>query len=557
MFFCGKHDSEQKLIKSLIIQFSLLIYCCFAVNAERRPNVIILYTDDQKMESFGFIRGKAHTPNIDRLAERGAYFSNAYASSSVCSPSRYSCLTGQYASRCAGEQFTKSTSAEGMTKVLWNMSIGDNQWTFAKVMQQHGYKTGMVGKWHVGYGSKHGHRRQVPNTDPSDPKTKEVLRYNQELVCKNISDKGFDYVGGVYAGNPNDDKQLIKTGCNVHAVEWQTMHALRFIEQCQDEPFVLYYATTLLHSPHPHDSLEGDPRLSPLGLLDEPITGILPSREDVIRRAKAAGVKEKKLWGATWLDDVVGALQDTLDKLGIADNTMLIYFNDNGTDDSGKGSCYQGGAHVPMIVSFPGVVKPGECTELASNMDIAPTIFDLCGVTAPTAMHLDGMSVLPLAKGEKVRDWRDSLYLEIGLTRAVVSGDFKYLAFRVPESYLDQPLEERMAEHRKTLDKINKQHPWTIGNKQWEIDPEARYLQMGMAPGGDFMERLQVSGWPPAPFVENYYDPDQLYDLKRDPRETTNLATNPEYAAKLEQMQKKLKKLLADVPGTYADLKPE
>ncbi|VGO22472.1 sulfatase family protein [Pontiella sulfatireligans] len=537
------------------IILAVLASLCFAVKAaERKPNVIVLYTDDQKMDSFGFIRGKAHTPNIDRLAKTGAYFSNAYASSSVCSPSRYSCLTGQYASRCNTENFHESTSAEGMTKVLWNMGIGDDEWTFAKVMQQNGYKTGMVGKWHVGHGSKYGHRKQVPNSDPSDPATKAVLRYNQEIVCKGIADKGFDFVGGVYAGNPNDDKQLIKTGCNTHAVEWQTKHALDFIEQNKNEPFVLYYASTLLHVPFPHESLKGDPRLSPLGLLDEPITGILPSREDVIRRAKEAGVTNEKLWGATWLDDVVGALQQKLADLGLEDDTLILYFNDNGTDDSGKGSCYQGGAHVPMLAYLPGVVQPGERTELVSNIDIAPTIFEMCGIAPPATMHLDGKSIMPLARNEKT-EWRDSLYLEIGLTRAVVSGDFKYLAFRVPESYTNRPLEERMEEHRINMEKIYKQHPWT--KEKWTLDPEAKYLQMGMSPGGDAMERFQIMTWPPAPFVKNYFDPDQLYDLKRDPRETTNLASNPEYAAKLEKMQGKLKKLLADVPGTFADLKPE
>lgn len=521
---------------------------------KRRPNVVIFYTDDQKMDQFGFINGKAHTPNIDRLAKGGTYFPNAYATSSVCSPSRYSCLTGQYASRCTNEAFNKSTSAEGMTKVLWNMGIGDDEWTFAKVMKQNGYKTGMVGKWHVGHNSKFGHHKQVPNGDPSDPATKEVLRYNQELNCRSIADKGFTYVGGCYAGNPNDDKNLIKTGCNVHAVEWQTKHALDFIEQSKDEPFVLYYATTLLHSPHPYESLEADPRLSPLGLLDEPITGIMPPRADVVRRAKAAGITDKKLQAATWLDDVVGTIQNKLADLGLTDDTLILYFNDNGTDDSGKGSCYQGGAHVPMLASMPGVVKPLVRKELVANIDIAPTIFDLCGVTPPADMHLDGASLLPLAQGKKPK-WRDALYLEIGLTRAVVSGDFKYLAFRVPQSYLDQPMEVRLAEHKATMEKMYKRNPWT--KKSWQIDPEARYLQMGMAPGGDFMERLQIYGWPPAPFVDSYYDPDQLFDLKRDPRETTNLATNPEYAAKLEQMQKKLKKLLQDVPGTFADLKPE
>ncbi|MDZ8117878.1 sulfatase family protein [Pontiella agarivorans] len=536
----------------------MVVMACAAVSgmAAKKPNVVVFYTDDQKMDSFGFIRGKAHTPNIDRLAETGAYFSNAYASSSVCSPSRYSALTGQYASRCNSDEFHRSTSAEGVTKVLWNMSIGDDQWTFPKVMQQAGYKTGMVGKWHVGHSNKHGKRKQVPNNNPSDPETIAVLKHNQQVVCAGIRDKGFDYAGGVYAGNPNDDKQLIKTGCNVHAVEWQTKHALEFIEQNKDEPFVLYYASTLMHSPHPHESLRADPRLSPEGMLPEPITGIMPPREDVIKRAEAAGVTDPKLQAATWLDDVVGTVWNKLEELDLAENTMIIYFNDNGTDDSGKGSCYQGGAHVPMIVNFPGVVKPGTYTQLASNIDIAPTVFEVGGVTPPDDMILDGMSVLPVAKGEKTA-WRDALYLEIGLTRAVVSGDYKYMAFRIPESYLEKPLEERLAEHKETLAKINQQHPWTVGNKMWQIDPEAKYLQMGMAPGGDFMEKLQVSGWPPAPFVKNYYDPDQLYDLKRDPRETTNLAANPEYQAKLEQMKKKLRKMLADVPGTFADLKPE
>ncbi len=531
---------------------------CAAVYAQkprRRPNVIVLYTDDQKMDSFGFINGKAHTPNIDRLAKEGAYFSNAYATSSVCSPSRYSCLTGQYASRCSGDDFKKSTSAEGMTKVLWNMDIAENEWTFPKVMQANGYKTGMIGKWHVGLTGKYGHRKEVPNKNPADPETKAVLKYNQELYCKDIADRGFDYVGAAYAGNPNDDKQLIKTGCNVHAAEWQTMHALKFIEENKDQPFVLYYASTLLHVPDPMEDLEGDPRLTPLGLLDKPIEGILPPREDTVKRAKKAGVSGK-LIAATWLDDVLGALQDKLKKLNLAEDTIIIYFNDNGTDDSGKGSNYQGGAHVPMIVYWPGVVLPEERKELAANIDIAPTIFDFCGVTPPEDMHLDGLSLKPLTQNKQT-DWRESLFLEIGLTRAVVSGDYKYLAFRIPESYLEKPLEERLAEHKATLEKINKSHPWTVGNKMWQIDPEAKYLQMGMAPGGDFMEKLQVSGWPPAPFVNHYYDPDQLFDLKRDPRETTNLATNPEYAAKLEQMKKKMKTHLADMPGTFGDLKPE
>lgn len=523
----------------------------------RKPNVVIIYTDDQPMDSFGFIRGKAHTPNIDRLAKEGAYFSKAYATSSVCSPSRYSALTGQYASRCQSPEFRREISEEGVTKVLWNMGMSEDQWNFPRVMQANGYKTGMIGKWHVGSSGKHGHRKTVPNNDPKNPEVKKVLQYNQEYYCKDIAEFGFDYVGAAFHGNPNDDPNLVKTGCNVHLPEWQTKHALEFIETYKDEPFVLYYASTLLHVPDCTADLKKDPRLTPLGWMDEPIApGVLPPREDVLRRAREAGVPDSqngKLIAATWLDDVVGAVQDKLMALGLDDNTLILYFNDNSTDDQGKGSCYQGGAHVPMMAYLPGVVEPGERKELVANIDIAPTIFDYCGVTPPEEMQLDGASLMPLCRNETV-EWRDSMFLEIGITRAVVSDDgFKYLAFRVPESYTNRPKEEIQQEHREALANIHKTFPWT--QDLWHEEEHPRYMHMGMAPGGHHMERFQLYLNHP-PFEKNYFDPDQLYDLNRDPRETTNLASNPEYQAKLERMQKKLKKLLADVPGTFADLKP-
>ena len=525
----------------------------------RKPNVIVLYTDDQPMDSFGFINGKAHTPNIDRLATEGAYFSRAYATSSVCSPSRYTALTGQFASRCPMQQFKRSTSAEGMTKVLWNMGMAEDQWNFPRVMQANGYKTGMIGKWHVGSSGKHGHRKRLSpdQTDPKDPEVKAILHYNQEWSRRDIAEFGFDYVGAAFHGNPNDDRNLVQTGTNVHVPEWQTEHALKFIEDNQDEPFVLYYASTLLHVPDCTEDLKKDPRLTPLGWLDEPISpGILPPREDVLRRAREAGVSDSqngKLIAATWLDDVVGAVQDKLVELDLDENTLILYFNDNSTDDQGKGSCYQGGAHVPMMAYLPGVVTPGERTQLVGNIDIAPTIFDMCGVTPPADMVLDGESLMPLVRGEAI-EWRDSMFLEIGITRAVVTEDnFKYLAFRVPESYTNRPKEEIQQEHRDSLAAIHKSFPWT--RNMWKEEEDPRYMHMGMAAGGHHMERFQLYLNNP-PFAGHYFDPDQLFDLNRDPRETSNLAKNPEYAAKLKKMQAKLIEHLEAVPGTFADLKP-
>ncbi|MEM0964566.1 MAG: sulfatase-like hydrolase/transferase [Verrucomicrobiota bacterium] len=544
--------------KSILCLFAVLPLA-LAIGEERRPNVVVIYTDDQPMDSFGFIRGKAHTPNIDQLAADGAYFSRAYATSSVCSPSRYTALTGQYASRCPTVQFSRSTSEEGVTKVLWNMGFTEDQWNFPRVMQANGYKTGMVGKWHVGSSGKHGSRKRLEphQTDPRDPEVKAVLQYNQEHYCRDIAEFGFDYVGAAFHGNPNDDPNLVQTGTNVHVPEWQTYHALKFIEENKDEPFVLYYASTLLHVPDCTEDLKKDPRLTPLGWLDEPIApGVLPPREDVLRRAREAGVPESdngKLIAATWLDDVVGAVKDKLEELELADNTLIIFFNDNSTDDQGKGSCYQGGAHVPMLAYLPGVVVPGERTELVGNIDIAPTIFDFTGVTPPKDMVIDGASLMPLLLNEEVA-WRDSMFLEIGITRAVVSDDnFKYLAFRVPESYTNRPKEEIQQEHRESLAAIHKAFPWT--KKLWQEEENPRYMHMGMAPGGHHMERFQLYLNNP-PFKDHYFDPDQLFDLNRDPRETTNLASNPEYAVKLRKMQAKLGDHLADVPGTFAELKP-
>ncbi len=97
-----------------------------AADFPEKPNVIFIITDDQHRESFGFIENKALTPNIDRIARDGIYFSQCYVAASVCTPSRYSCLTGQYASRCQTPNFLKGITPEGQTRVTWNISLAEN-----------------------------------------------------------------------------------------------------------------------------------------------------------------------------------------------------------------------------------------------------------------------------------------------------------------------------------------------------------------------------------------------------------------------------------------------
>ncbi|WOO40856.1 sulfatase-like hydrolase/transferase [Rubellicoccus peritrichatus] len=512
----------------------------------KRPNIIFIITDDQNTNELGYLGGNSLTPNIDSLANGGINFTRSYVSSSVCSPSRYTCLTGQYASRCTLPYFTDQASSEGVTRVLWNIGFSPDQINLPQALQGGGYKTGFVGKWHIN--GLPGWKTIAKGTDVNDPIVKETLESNQRNFSKGVKTHGFDFAKNIYAGNPDDDQGLKNVGLNKHNQEWLTQAGLEFIEEYKDEPFFLYFSTTLTHVPDTHESLTGDPRRSPVGMLDEPITGVQPSRESVIERCKAAGIP-KKNWGATWLDDGVGALMKKLDDLGIAENTLIVYFVDHGMVSTSKGTCYVGGLIAPTVAYWPAKVKPQVCDKMIQNIDFAPTFLQVAGITPPVGMKIDGNSFAPLLWGEPF-EGHTSVYSEIGLTRAVTTKDWQYIAFRVPES-MQRTVDERMKDHLRLIEDMKKKNQWY---EKWTVDPEARYYQMGMGAGGLSFERWQYNNggaWKP-----HYFDADQLYDLKTDPLQSTNLAGDPKYAAKLAEMQKLLKTYLNDLPGTYPGLKP-
>ncbi|MEM9253484.1 MAG: sulfatase-like hydrolase/transferase, partial [Planctomycetota bacterium] len=283
---------------------------------DRPPNIVFIITDDQKNDQLGYLEGEALTPNLDRMASEGAIFEQSYVASSVCSPSRYTVLSGQYASRVDLPFFAQSTTDEGVRRVLWNVGFSPGQPTLQSVLQDNGYTTGMIGKWHI---NGVGNRPPTPpkGSDPADPEIAAILQANHEALREGIKHHGFSWADHVYAGNLVDDKRLVNTGMDEHNMEWLTDAALRFIEENRDEPFFLYFATTLNHVPDPNKSLrEADPRISGEGLLPEPITGIMPPRETIYERLAEAGVDEKHAM-ALWLDDGIGAILTKLEELGI------------------------------------------------------------------------------------------------------------------------------------------------------------------------------------------------------------------------------------------------
>lgn len=523
----------------LIFLWTLLIMAASALGASAdRPNILFIITDDQELDSFGFIKHKALTPNIDRLAREGVYFSRGYASSSVCTPSRYSCLTGRYASRSQVSKFTKNITTEGQTWVHWNADLAQSETNVAKVLQANGYATGIVGKLH-GFELPGHHRAINRHADPCDPEIIAILQQDQRRFAEELKKHGFDYAAHLHRGNLGSGRSIPLPLCQ-HAPEWTAQAAIEFMEQNRDKPFYLYYATTLLHGPSPMASLKSDPRISEEGFL-KVAPAVQPTRDSVFKRVKEAGV-DQALAPATWHDDNIGVLLDKLDELGIADNTLVIYFNDHGVE-GGKGTLYEGGIYTPIIMRYPDKVKPRVCDALVQNIDFAPTILSACNIQAPAHMTMDGMDLMPVLTGA-MDVTRDSLYCEIGHTRAIVTSQYKYLAFRVPPSRRISRDENLKAMQEAALKAPGKK----VG---LEINPEARVTHIHRFPGGDGTEL----GNGLKHYRKHYLDKDQLYDLRQDPREQRNLANDPAYGTLLKEMRERLRKHLEGVPGPFAEFK--
>ena len=483
----------------------------------RQPNVIFIITDDQSLDSFGFLRHKALTPNIDRLARDGIYFSRAYATSSVCTPSRYTCLTGRYASRSTHPKFQRGISKEGQTWVHWNADMACGEDNVAKTLRRAGYVTGIVGKLH-GF-ELPGHSKSLRNdADPNDPAIRRILAADQAAFAEGLDEHGFDVAQRLHRGNLQSMKNF-PDALRQHNPEWAVEGALNFIEANKDKPFYLYLATTLLHGPSPLKSLKSDPRITEAGMLETP-PKVQPSRESVLARVKAAGLPESAA-PATWLDDSIGAILNKLEQLKLSEDTLIVYFNDHG-HEGGKGTLYEGGVRTPTIMYWPGTVVPSACDELIANIDFVPTILSACRVVPPEGTILDGMDLMPLLTGKSTHT-RDSLYCEIGHTRAAITKRWKYLTFRVPPTV----------------------------RQAWGNDPKLRITHINRVAGGDGTERGQGL----THYAEHYFDADQLYDLQNDPREKNNLANQPEHEHLLRKMQDLLKSHLARVPGTFGEFR--
>ncbi|MEM9296767.1 MAG: sulfatase-like hydrolase/transferase [Bacteroidota bacterium] len=522
------------VVKSSTIVLISVLFSCFLPNfassqdsRKTQPNIIFIITDDQSWDSLGFMGGKVYTPRIDRMAKEGMYLTDFNVTSTVCSPSRYTFLTGRYAGRCEGEKFLKEHPPGDQTQVENIGELELNRWNLAKVLQKNGYKTGFVGKSHLvrhdilgKFENRSSDLEELqfypPNADPRDPEINSKLQKNHEFWCNEIQKYGFDYADGIYAANL---RELYNEALNVHNIEWTVSKAFQFLEKYQNEPFFLYFSTTLHHGPSPWEDeygLGADIRMTGEGFVEEGFD-VMPSRKSVIERTVKAGFKKEASY-ALWLDDGVGAIIDKVKQLGLEKDTLIVFVPDHGSYRHGKTTLHEYGMRVPMLLQWEGKIKEGsKYDQILANIDFAPTILDLCSIEMPTDYLVDGYSFKNVLFGSQ-DPLRDALFCELGHSRGVKTKKWKYIAIRYPERLQEQ------IDQGKTFKGFKGE------------DLELPYLT-----------RNAHLGYHAALVNPNYFVKDQLYNLVNDIEENNNVfKQNPETA---EQMKKFLSVELSKFKG--------
>ena len=527
-----------------------------AADAQQRPNIVYIMCDDhafQCISAYGSPISKlAPTPNIDRIAQRGMRFDRAFVENSLSTPSRACLMTGLYSNQNGQRQL-----GEG---------IDTTRTFFTEQLQQAGYQTAVVGKWHMG----------------CDPKGFDYYHiYN---------DQG-QYYNPQYRGTDTDGKYIVEEG---YSTDLTTDHALSFIEHRDtNKPFCL-----LLHHKAPHRNWLANTKY--FGLYDnvkfpmpETFYDDYETRGSAVRTQKMSVTKDMRweqdfkvpemldtanadswdsylslmnevnrmnpeqriAWGKYYfprnrrllearltgkeldewkyqnyirdymsviksVDESVGRVLDYLDSHGLTDNTIIVYTSDQGfyMGEHGwfdKRFMYEESLRTPLLIAYPGHIQPGTvCNKLVQNIDYAPTFLDLAGISKPK--ELPGRSLTPLFKaGDKVKGWRNSIYYH----------------------YYDYPTYHMVRKHDGVrTDRYKLIHFYGAGGL--DAVKENKYQrQPGTREHGCMTYLTSLGYFEPKDSAVNY---NELYDLQADPHELNNLYGKPGYEKITKQLQKQL-----------------
>ena len=452
---------QSSQIRPILCLLALLLTGDMRAAVTANPNIVFIYGDDIGYGDLGCYGATAvKTPHVDRLAAEGLRFTSAYSAAATCTPSRYSLLTGEYAFREKGTDILPGDAA---------LIIEPGRATLPSLLRQAGYRTGVIGKWHLGLGSGkagpdwNGEIKPGPLEVGFDDsfimaatgdRVPCVFVQNHHVVGKLERDPIFVNYKEAYPGEPtgktnrgaltmdwsHEHNQAVVNGISRigfmkggKAALWKdeemadtfTGEALSFIEREKGHPFFLYFAPHDIHVPRvPNSRFKGRTPMGPRG--------------DAIAE----------------FDDAVGAVLKKLDELGLSDNTLVILSSDNGPvlDDGyrdganeklgehkpagpfrgGKYSQFEGGTRMPLIIRYPGKVKPGVSETIVSQVDFAASLGRLVG-QHPAATMRDSQNVLPALLGQSATGRQSVIEQAQGLSFR--KGNWKYIA---PGKAVDQ-----------------------------------------------------------------------------------------------------------------------
>jgi len=420
---------------------ALAVPACVGINKEatarskrkKKLNFVFFLIDDLGWTDLGCYGSRFYeTPNIDRFASEGMRFTDAYAACPVCSPTRASIVAGKYPARLGITQWIGGPNEP----TPYRHYLPLEEVTIAEALKEAGYATGFVGKWH--------------------------LATREEDRAKYYPDRqGFDVnIGGDWSGAPptyfwpyeRRGRNLETLPPGGHEGEYLTDRltdeSLKFLEGNKDKPFLLYLSHYAVHTPTESKQILTDKYKAKAEKLPAPYG---PKFVTVYDRYRTRQVQDNPVYAGMVqsVDESVGRVMKKLEELGVADNTVVLFMSDNGGLTTvpregptcvlplraGKGWLYEGGIREPMIIKWPGVVKPGStCSEPVISTDFYPTMLQMAGLPLKPEQHVDGVSLVPLlmGKGKLKREaiyWHYPHYHGSGSkpSGAIRAGDYKLI----------------------------------------------------------------------------------------------------------------------------------
>jgi len=371
-----------------------------AARPPQRPNILFIMTDDHAahaISAYGSTINK--TPNLDRIAKEGALFTSVFATNSICTPSRATILTGQYSHLNGVTMFNRFDSA---------------RMTVARLLQQGGYYTGMIGKWHLGSDPQGFDRWEIfpgqgAYNDPIMYTATGEKQYTGRYATDVITDLALDFIDQ----RPTDKPFFLMMHHKAPHRPWTPNHehGAEFSGRRIPEPATLWddyeSRTDALHENK--QRIAND--LTPADLKQEPPAGLTG---DALTRWKYQRYMQDYLATVQSVDDSVGKVLAKLDAAGLARNTIVVYTSDQGffLGDHGlfdKRFMYEESIRMPFLVRWPAAIAPGRRIDaMGLNVDFAPTFLDLAGL--PPSADMQGRSLVPVLKGKTPADWRTSMY---------------------------------------------------------------------------------------------------------------------------------------------------